>query len=149
MSPCLIIQEACRQIGVTVIIDESDGAGVNAKTKFDAGGYDMIQYNVPLETWPTGVNRLLVQSNGSNNRALFASEEVQAMLSEATASSDPALREKLCMRPYIWDRGRFSVPPLWIQVCRVRWGEEPSPVPHTVPQEKAGHRTVPCPMLLF
>lgn len=95
MSPCLIIQEACRQIGVTVIIDESDGAGVNAKTKFDAGGYDMIQYNVPLETWPTGVNRLLVQSNGSNNRALFASEEVQAMLSEATASSDPALREKL------------------------------------------------------
>ena len=47
-----------------------------------------------------------------------------------------------------WDRGRFSVPPLWIQVCRVRWGEEPSPVPHTVPQEKAGHRTVPCPILI-
>ena len=57
---------------------------------------------------------------------------------------DPALTGKIAMA---WDRGRFSVPPLWIQVCRVRWGEEPSPVPHTVPQEKAGHRTVPCPIL--
>ena len=95
MNHCLVIQEACRKIGVTVIIDESDGAGVNAKTKFSAGGYDMILHNVPLETWPTGVNRLLVKSNGSNNRALLDSPALQEKLSQATASSDPAVRDKL------------------------------------------------------
>ena len=95
MNHILIIQEACRQIGIDVVIDESDGAGVNAKTKFDAGGYDMIQYNVPLETWPSGVNRMLVYSTGSNNRALFQSEEISAMLEEATSTSDDARREEL------------------------------------------------------
>ena len=95
MNHCLVIQEACRKIGVNVVIDEADGAGVNAKTKFNAGGYDMIMHNIPLETWPTGVNRLMVKGNGSNNRALLANEDVEKKLFQATASSDPAVRDKL------------------------------------------------------
>lgn len=96
MNYILVVQEACRKIGVNLIIDETDGDGVNAKTKFSSGDFDIVMHNTPLESWPSGVNRMLVYTeSGSNNRALINDPAIETMLKEASSTSDEAKKEEL------------------------------------------------------
>ena len=90
-------------------IIESDSAGVLAMTKYaEPGDYDMIQYNVPLESWPTAVNRMLVQ-NSNNNRAILDDDYVTGLLMEAAASSDEAVRGKdyVAVQVYVHDQAIY------------------------------------------
>ena len=106
---CLAFQAQCKAIGLNVEIIESDSAGVLAMTKYaEPGDYDMIQYNVPLESWPTAVNRMLVQ-NSNNNRAILDDDYVTGLLMEAAASSDEAVREKdyVAVQVYVHDQAIY------------------------------------------
>ncbi|MBQ4507147.1 MAG: ABC transporter substrate-binding protein [Firmicutes bacterium] len=92
---CLAVQAECKAIGLDVEIIESDSAGVLALTKYDGpGDWDMIQYNVPLESWPSAVNRMLVK-NSNNNRAILESDYVEDLLMKAAATNDEAAREQM------------------------------------------------------
>ena len=106
---CLAFQAQCKAIGLNVEIIESDSAGVLAMTKYaEPGDYDMIQYNVPLESWPTAVNRMLVQ-NSNNNRAILDDDYVTGLLMEAAASSDEAVRGKdyVAVQVYVHDQAIY------------------------------------------
>ena len=110
MNYILVAQEACRQVGITLVIDETDGDGVNAKTKFSSGDYDIVMHNTPLESWPSGVNRMLLYSeSSSNNRALINNDEITANLKEASATSDVARKEELykAVQVYIHDNAIY------------------------------------------
>ena len=90
---CLAVQAECKAIGLDVEIIESDSAGVLAMTKYaEPGDFDMIQYNVPLEAWPSAVNRMLV-ADSNNNRAIFFDQQVTDWLMEGAASNDEAVRK--------------------------------------------------------
>lgn len=106
---CLAFQAQCKAIGLNVEIIESDSAGVLAMTKYaEPGEYDMIQYNVPLESWPTAVNRMLVQ-NSNNNRVILDDDYVTDLLMEAAASSDDAVRaaDYLAVQVYVHDQAIY------------------------------------------
>lgn len=91
MNMCLVLQEACRQVGLTLEIDESDSAGINAKSSWDNPSYEVLQYNVPLKSWASGISTMLVPGS-STNRAILDDEHVVDLLNKAAATSDEATR---------------------------------------------------------
>ena len=106
---CLAVQAECKAIGLNVEIIESDSAGVLEMTKYASpGDFDMIQYNVPLEAWPSAVNRMLVQ-NSNNNRAILDSQEVTDMLMKAAALNDEAARKEayIAVQVYVHDNAVY------------------------------------------
>lgn len=108
MNMCLVVQDACRQVGITVEIDESDSAGINAKTSWDSPDFDMVQYNVPLETWASAANRMFT-TNSKNNKALLSVPEIDELLMKAAATKDETERAKLYaeLQVYIHDNAIY------------------------------------------
>lgn len=108
MSECLVVQEACRQVGINIEIEECDSAAINAKVKWDNPNFDMIQYNVPLESWASAANRVFATNSGSN-RALLSKEEIDNLLFEAAATKDEAKRAELYaqLQVYIHDNAIY------------------------------------------
>lgn len=99
---CLAVQAECKAVGIDVEIIESDSAGVLALTKYDAPGeWDMIQYNVPLEAWPSAANRMFVK-NSNNNRAILENDQIEELLMLGAASNDNATREQLYKEVQVW-----------------------------------------------
>lgn len=106
---CLAVQAQCKAIGIDVEIIESDSAGVLAMTKYaEPGDYDMIQYNVPLESWPSAANRMFVQDS-NNNRAILDDDHVTDLLMKAAASSDDSVRKEnyVAVQTYIHDQAVY------------------------------------------
>lgn len=93
MTMCLEVQQACKAIGINVEIDETDSAGILAKTNWDNPQFDIIQYNVPLESWASAANRMFVK--GSNNRICEELPYVKDRMVKAAASSSDAERAQL------------------------------------------------------
>lgn len=108
MNMCLVVQDACRQVGITVEIDESDSAGINAKTSWDSPDFDMVQYNVPLESWASACNRMFT-TNSKNNKALLSVPEIDDLLMKAAGLKDEAERAKLYaeLQVYIHDNAIY------------------------------------------
>ena len=106
---CLAVQHELKQIGLDVEIIESDSAGVLSMTKYaDPGDFDMIQYNTPLEPWPSAVNRTLVRDS-NNNRVFLDSDYVQDLLMKAQASNDDAVRKEayVAVQVYVHDQAIY------------------------------------------
>lgn len=90
---CLAVQAECKAIGLNVEIIESDSAGVISMSKYaEPGDYDMLQYNVPLEAWPSAVSRMLVQDS-NNNRAILDDNEITDLLKQGAATNDEDARK--------------------------------------------------------
>lgn len=90
---CLAVQAECARIGLEIEIIESDSAGVLEMTKYaNPGEYDMLQYNVPLESYASACNRMFVQDS-NNNRAILNDDHVTELLMSAAATNDEAVRE--------------------------------------------------------
>lgn len=108
MNMCLVVQDACRQVGIDVVIEESDSAGVLAKTNPENPDFDMIQYNVPLESWASAANRMFT-TGSSNNRAILSDPWVEDLLVEAAATKDDAKRADLYgqLQVYIHDNAIY------------------------------------------
>lgn len=108
MNMCLVVQDACRQVGIEVVIEESDSAGVLAKTNPENPDFDMIQYNVPLESWASAANRMFT-TGSSNNRAILSDPWVEDLLVEAAATKDDAKRADLYgqLQVYIHDNAIY------------------------------------------
>ena len=108
MNMCLVVQDACRQVGIDVVIEESDSAGINAKTKWDNPDFDMVQYNVPLESWASAANRMFT-TNSANNKALLSVPEIDELLMKAAATKDETERAKLYaeLQIYIHDNAIY------------------------------------------
>lgn len=96
MNLMLVLQEDCRQIGIDLEIVENDSAGITAKKSLwssDEGAFDIITYNVPLESYASAVNRMYLEGS-SNNRAFFADDHITELLQTGAGSSDTAVREQ-------------------------------------------------------
>lgn len=93
MTMCLEVQQACKEIGLSVEIDETDSAGILAKTNWDNPSFDIIQYNVPLESWASAANRMFLK--GSNNRIVFEIPYVVERMKKAAATNNPEERAQL------------------------------------------------------
>lgn len=108
MNMCLVVQAACQEVGINVVIDESDSAGINAKTKWDSPDFDMVQYNVPLESWASAANRMFT-TGSANNKALLSVPEIDELLVEAAATKDDAKRAELYakLQVYIHDNAIY------------------------------------------
>jgi len=108
MNMCLVVQEACREVGITIVIDESDSAGISAKTSWDNPDFDMVQYNVPLESWASAANRMFA-SGSNSNKALLSDPSIDDLLAKAAATQDEAKRAELYaqLQVYIHDNAVY------------------------------------------
>ena len=106
---CLAVQAECAAVGINVEIIESDSDGVLDMTKFDnPGDYDMLQYNVPLESWASAANRVYVKGS-NNNRAVLDSDEVTNLMLEAAAFNDDEARKEnyVAAQVYVHDNAVY------------------------------------------
>ena len=108
MSMCLVVQQACKAIGLDVEIEETDSAGIKAKTDWNNPKFDIIQYNVPLEDWASAVNRMFMPFSG-NNRALLNNDFVTNLIKRAAAITDDAERARMYkdLQIYIHDNAIY------------------------------------------
>jgi len=108
MSMCLVVQQACKEIGLDVDIEETDSAGIKAKTDWNNPNFDIIQYNVPLEDWASAVNRMFLPFSG-NNRALINDDYVTDLITTAAAITDQAERARMYqdLQVYIHDNAIY------------------------------------------
>ncbi|MCF0237739.1 MAG: ABC transporter substrate-binding protein [Sphaerochaetaceae bacterium] len=109
MSMCLIMQQECAKIGLKVEIDETDSAGILARTNYQTpGDFDIIQYNVPLEDWASAINRMF-EPTSSNNRDMINDDYITNLIREAAAISDTATRAKMYedLQVYVHDNAIY------------------------------------------
>lgn len=86
-----VIQEQCRQVGITIIIDEVDSAGASANSKYASATHEAMLYSINMNDWDSDMARLL--SVGSNtNKAVLNNERVIELLSQGVATTDEAER---------------------------------------------------------
>ena len=86
-----VIQEQCRQVGITIIIDEVDSAGATANSKYASATHEAMIYSINMNDWDSDMARLL--SVGSNtNKAVLNNERVTELLSLGCATIDEAAR---------------------------------------------------------
>lgn len=86
-----VIQEQCRQVGITIIIDEVDSAGASANSKYASATHEAMLYSINMNDWDSDMARLL--SVGSNtNKAVLNNERVIELLAQGVATTDEAER---------------------------------------------------------
>ncbi len=86
-----VIQEQCRQVGITIIIDEVDSAGASANSKYASATHEAMLYSINMNDWDSDMARLL--SVGSNtNKAVLNNERVTELLSLGCSTTDETER---------------------------------------------------------
>lgn len=86
-----VIQEQCRQVGITIVIDEVDSAGASANSKYASATHEAMLYSINMNDWDSDMARLL--SVGSNtNKAVLNNERVTELLALSVSTTDEAER---------------------------------------------------------
>ena len=90
--PAQIIQEYCRQVGITMNIEETDSTGLSALAKWGQLEYDGTMWSnlFVMET----VNWNYFTPGSGVNRAMMVDPEIVAALDVLTASSDEAVKNE-------------------------------------------------------
>lgn len=86
-----VIQEQCRQVGITIIIDEVDSAGASANSKYKTATHEAMLYSINMNDWDSDMARLL-SVNSNTNKAVLNNERVIELLSQGVATTDEAER---------------------------------------------------------
>ncbi|MCL2200679.1 MAG: ABC transporter substrate-binding protein [Oscillospiraceae bacterium] len=92
-----IIQAQLLEIGINIVLDETDSAGLGAFTMYGGTEHQMVMFFY-LMTPNAGSVRHSFVPGGGQNRANFNNPEVTALLDEARVTVDLAQREQLYLR---------------------------------------------------
>lgn len=87
-----LIQAQLKKIGVNVIVNVTDKAGLT--TTVEQGAHDAIVTNISLQSIGDRFH-FVCNPNSSTNRALYTNEEMLAKFDEALAETDDAKRKEL------------------------------------------------------
>ncbi|MBP5154393.1 MAG: ABC transporter substrate-binding protein [Lachnospiraceae bacterium] len=82
-----VVQEQCRQAGITVTLEETDGSGLTARSKFTSPEHQVLLYTIFLNEYNSDISRLF--SPGiSSNKAVLTDERVISLLEDARRAGD-------------------------------------------------------------
>ena len=87
----LVLQEALRQIGIDLVIDEVDSAGMTANTAYDNPQHESLISTVNLNPWDSDMNKMLTPGS-RNNDGIVDDARITELLDLAVATVDEAER---------------------------------------------------------
>ena len=85
----VIMQDQLKELGINVIIDEVDAAGLTARS--NTGDFEVLMYSITFTPAGSDVNRMLGSS--STNNARYNNARVNELLEKAGAEQDDAKRK--------------------------------------------------------
>ena len=107
-----VIQEELRQVGITVEIEEVDGAGISANTKYTSATHESMIYSIGLNTWDSDMGRLF--SVGINsNKAIVNDSRISELLLDSSACIDTEKRADFCHEIQDINNDQCYYIPLW------------------------------------
>ncbi len=87
----LVLQEVLRQIGIDLVIDEVDSAGMTANTAYDNAQHESLISTVNLNPWDSDMNKMLTPGS-RNNDAILDNARISELLDLAVATADETER---------------------------------------------------------
>ena len=86
-----IIQDACRKVGIDIVLEEVDSAGATANSKYKDAKHEAMLYSINMNDWDSDMGRLL-SVNSNTNKAVLNNERVTELLALGVSTTDEAQR---------------------------------------------------------
>ena len=88
-----IIQDACRKVGIDIVLEEVDSAGATANSKYKDAKHEAMLYSINMNDWDSDMGRLL-SVNSNTNKAVLNNERVTELLALGVSTTDEAQRRE-------------------------------------------------------